>query len=1004
MDKGFVSHIKEMPLLSVVVPIHNSQDYLHQCIDSILSQSFADFELICVDDASSDDSADIIRDYQAKDRRVSLICLDNASGSGAKPRNKGLNEARGKYVFFLDSDDYFDCTMFEKMVCAAEERCADLVMCDSYNYLCENDKLSTDHTELHRDILKGYLSGEVFSRKDIPDSIYQISNAAVWHRLFLRDMLISNGITFQEGVPILDDIFFCNTTILLSKRITIVDERLVFYRKGRTEGQTSAIEKNLSSVFLPFFESNKWLIDHRMYDEVKTSLQTWTISTMKWWLDSVLGTQGADLLMESYRSSYFKELLLLDDNLDRNVPLYYKDFIDQVMCGEYARSDRDILLEFHKDTINDKRVIVYGAGKNAYAQIPSIKKEFEIVCVWDKDPKKERIFGIKVSRPTALKDKNIPILITIGDDRIYTDVKNELKELGYLRFYHGKDIAGLCDILPEGLWAKESLESIRFIDDSCPAVNYIIVDTAIQPQLSLNREKTEWVVDSICEKTNADMEDITEHITSFIDKCIVDESVFFCEYEASIRSILKDNLKTKYRPIRMTGDKPYDDFANSVVQMVILEGVTEDRDQMLALVRQMMSLTNSGKVLRGIEALLLAQLEEYDEAIACARDLAKDYPTDFFSNETLYSIQICCRKSGIAIEEPLPCEDLDSRFCWSGMNYAWCGGIKGDGSAMFGPCFRAVECAARPGGDFWIGEEWELFRESLLDGSFRYCQKNQCANIIGGWLPIKDRVDMSSLPGKGPKELHLSYDSHCNLKCPSCRTSFVHLDSDAIACMDDFFEKEISEHIKDAKHLCLSGSGEAILSPHSKKIIQSLTPKEYPNLKIELRTNMTLLNKKMWESLGEGRTLIRHIASSVDACTKETFEKLRYPASWDVVMSNLCFVRELRKRNEIDLFEFHVVVQKDNIDELVGIAKLAEEFEADVVTYSKIINWRGMPREEYDKLNPFWIDNPNHKKLLRVINELKQYRESSKCLINIHFEPDPDERYDSIRYGELKIR
>ena len=95
-------------------------------------------------------------------------------------------------------------------------------------------------------------SDETFSHKDIPDSIYQIANAAIWHRMFRRDLLIKNDVRFQEGVPILDDIYFINVTLVLARAIAIVPERLVYYRKGRPDAQTGAISKNLCSVYKSF--------------------------------------------------------------------------------------------------------------------------------------------------------------------------------------------------------------------------------------------------------------------------------------------------------------------------------------------------------------------------------------------------------------------------------------------------------------------------------------------------------------------------------------------------------------------------------------------------------------------------------------------------------------------------------------------------------------------------------------------------------------------------------
>ena len=113
------------------------------------------------------------------------------------------------------------------------------------------------------------------------------------------------------------------------------------------------------------------------------------------------------------------------------------------------------------------------------------------------------------------------------------------------------------------------------------------------------------------------------------------------------------------------------------------------------------------------------------------------------------------------------------------------------------------------------------------------------------------------------------------------------------------------------------------------------------------------------------------------------------------------------------MFEFHVVIQEANVNELTEIAEMAISYGADAVTYSKIVNWRGMSNEEYFIKNPFFTDNEKHTELISEISRLKQLRESIQTgqrkigkpfFINIHFEPDPPEGYDTIRYGRIKIR
>lgn len=116
-----------MPSISVVMPIYNVEAYLKECLDSILAQTFLDFEVLAVDDGSKDSSGAILDEYAAKDPRIKPIHQVNA-GAGAA-RNNGMAQAQGKYLIFLDSDDFFEPDMFEKMYLKAEETNADIVSC-----------------------------------------------------------------------------------------------------------------------------------------------------------------------------------------------------------------------------------------------------------------------------------------------------------------------------------------------------------------------------------------------------------------------------------------------------------------------------------------------------------------------------------------------------------------------------------------------------------------------------------------------------------------------------------------------------------------------------------------------------------------------------------------------------------------------------------------------------------------------------------------------------------
>ena len=125
-----------MPKISIIVPVYNVENYLKQCMDSLLNQTFSDFELICINDGSTDSCLSILEDYAGRDARIRLISKEN-EGYG-KTMNRGLAEARAPYVGIVESDDFAKPEMFERLYAAMAERPVDLVKCNFYKYTTED--------------------------------------------------------------------------------------------------------------------------------------------------------------------------------------------------------------------------------------------------------------------------------------------------------------------------------------------------------------------------------------------------------------------------------------------------------------------------------------------------------------------------------------------------------------------------------------------------------------------------------------------------------------------------------------------------------------------------------------------------------------------------------------------------------------------------------------------------------------------------------------------------
>ncbi len=172
-------------LISVVVPVYNADKYLHSCIETILSQSFTDYELILVDDGSTDKSPEICDEFARNDNRVSTFHTINSGSSAA--RNFGLSKAKGMYVAFVDSDDWVEKDYLESMFKALEDNDADVVISSYYRNV--GKKQITEKNVSHATDKSGWILG----------FLYNQVHAGLWNKLVKRSLFLENGITFPKS-------------------------------------------------------------------------------------------------------------------------------------------------------------------------------------------------------------------------------------------------------------------------------------------------------------------------------------------------------------------------------------------------------------------------------------------------------------------------------------------------------------------------------------------------------------------------------------------------------------------------------------------------------------------------------------------------------------------------------------------------------------------------------------------------------------------------------------
>lgn len=184
-----------MPAISVIMPVYNSEKYLRDAIESVLKQTFTDFELLLIDDGSKDGCGTICDEYSKKDARVITVHQENTGMCGA--RNRGIEMARGEYIAFSDNDDIFLPGLLEVNYRVAKEYNADMVKYGRRTLHVQDGEFFNEHIR--------QFPFQVLEKNDLPDEYVRCRNRdilnAVWDGIYRKDILLKNTIRFDTRLP-----------------------------------------------------------------------------------------------------------------------------------------------------------------------------------------------------------------------------------------------------------------------------------------------------------------------------------------------------------------------------------------------------------------------------------------------------------------------------------------------------------------------------------------------------------------------------------------------------------------------------------------------------------------------------------------------------------------------------------------------------------------------------------------------------------------------------------
>lgn len=317
-----------MTKLSIIIPVYNVENYISQCLDSIIAQDFQDYEVICVNDGSTDNSLEKLQSY----KNDNIVIIDKKNEGSGIARNTALSIAKGEYVFFVDGDDWIEKDSLQKMINEADKLQTDILIFGGISCyeLSNGDYKKQNGGYSINKLPKKYLN-KIFSAKEIKKDVFKFPSTA-WTKLYKRSFLIENNIKFQDIKVGQDQLPFFHSMIT-ANRIAILKENLYCYRKNRKgSAMTVKKKKNFSPIYV-FYAIENLLNELELVEDYKNIFVNKYFSKATSWLGK---------FQDDIKAEYFKEYLKLLEHIKSEYPFgWWKKFNPKV-------SDNYWILKFKK--------------------------------------------------------------------------------------------------------------------------------------------------------------------------------------------------------------------------------------------------------------------------------------------------------------------------------------------------------------------------------------------------------------------------------------------------------------------------------------------------------------------------------------------------------------------------------------------------------------------------------------------------------------------------------
>lgn len=420
-------NIYAVPEISIIMPLFNAENYMKESLISISNQTFVNFELICIDDASTDSTFDVLKEYQQKDARIKLLCNEKRSGA-AFSRNRGMGQALGKYLIFLDSDDIFDKHMLEESYKCAENKNVDMVIFE-YKHV-PSEKIYEKAVKIHgKEYIEKYCK-DVFRVETLKSYEMLILTTSPCNKLLRKNFITSNQIKFQS-LPSSNDVYFIYMAYFLAEKIIVLnDSRVFLYARDHQVNTRISSNRNPICVYFAMEELQKELLRRNLFRKFYQNfycLCYWSfLNTLKKTKKLEEKKDYYDFLQSKGIQRLYDRAIDCFDKIDKDIinrlinfeTCEFKTFwfLEDDIFSFYLEKNAERIKEIFSTWKKQKKLVgIWGAGRNGQLFLKYCNlHEFQIAAVIDTDPSKNGrvIAGYCIQLPESVLP-HIQAIITI---------------------------------------------------------------------------------------------------------------------------------------------------------------------------------------------------------------------------------------------------------------------------------------------------------------------------------------------------------------------------------------------------------------------------------------------------------------------------------------------------------------------------------------------------------------------------------------------------------------